>query len=115
MAQHSKALKVSLISALLIMGLAAKPVQADHNDNLLVPLAGFVLLGSLLNHNHGHGHGYSSHHYGHQYGYSKRRYGHNGYKGGYAHNGQGGRQYNRRARSQSHEGYKRKSKRNNHR
>jgi len=115
MVQHSKALIVSLISALLIMGLVAKPVQADHNDNLLVPLAGFVLLGSLLKHNHGHGHGYSNHHYGHQYGYSKRRYGHHGHKGGYANNGHGGRQYKRRARSHSYEGYKRKSKRNNHR
>ena len=112
MAQNSKALIVSLISALLVMGLAIKPVQADHNDNLLVPLAGFVLLGSLLRHNHGHGHGhgYSNHHYGHQYGYSKRRYGHNG---NYAHNGHSGHQYHRRARSYSHEGYKRRSKRNN--
>ena len=105
MAHHFKALKVSLISALLIMGLVAKPVQADHNDNLLVPLAGFVLLGSLLHHNHGHGHGH---------GYSKRRYGYNGHNGGYAHNGHGGHQYHRRARSQSHEGYKRRPKRNKH-
>jgi len=114
MAQHFKALKVSLISALLIMGLVAKPVQADHNDNLLVPLAGFVLLGSLLKHNHGHGHGYSNHHYGHQYGYSKRRNGHHGHKGSYAHNGHGGHQYHRRARSHSYEGYKRRPKRNKH-
>ena len=106
MAQHSKALIVSLISALLIMGLAAKPVQAGHNDNLLVPLAGFVLLGSLLKHNHGHGHGH---------GYSKRRYGHNGHNGNYAHNGHGAHQNHRRARSHSHEGYKRRQKRNNHR
>ena len=110
MAQHSKELIVSLISALLVMGLVIKPVQADHNDNLLVPLAGFVLLGSLLRHNHGHGHRYSNHHYGHQYGYSKRRYGHNG---NYAHNGHSGHQYHRRARSYSHEGYKRRPKRNN--
>jgi len=108
MAQHSKALKVSLISALLIMGLAATPARADHNDNLLVPLAGFVLLGSLLRHNHGYGHGYSSH--GHGYGYSKRRYSHNG---NHAHNGHSGHQHHRRARSYSHEGYKRRSKRNN--
>ena len=109
MALHSKAVKVSLITALLIMGLAAKPAQAGHNDNLLVPLAGFVLLGSLLNHNHGHGHGH---------GYSKRRYGHNGHNGqngNYAHNGHGAHQNHRRARSHSHEGYKRRQKRNNHR
>ena len=104
MALHSKAVKVSLISALLIMGLVAKPVQADHNDNLLVPLAGFVLLGSLLRHNHGHGHGHS-----------KRRYGHNGQNGNYAHNGHGAHQNHRKARSHSYEGYKRRSKRNNHR
>lgn len=114
MAQLFKALKVSLISSLLIMGLVAKPVQADHNDNLLIPLAGFVLLGSLLKHNHGHGHGhgYSNHHYGNQYGYSKRRYGH---YGGYAHNEHGGHQHHRRARSHSYEGYKRRPERNKHR
>ena len=110
MAQRNKALIVSLISALLVMGLAIKPVQADHSDNLLVPLAGIVLLGSLLKHNHGHGHGYSNHNHGHGYGYSKRRYGHNG---NYAQNGHSGHQNQRRARSYSHEGYKRRSKRNN--
>ena len=115
MALPKKAMKVSIISALLVMGLAAKPVQADHNDNLLVPLAGFVLLGSLLRHNHGHGHGYSGQHYGHQYGYSKRRHGHQGHNRGNAHNGHGTHQYGHRARSQSHEGYKRRQKRNNHR
>ena len=102
MAQHSKALKVSLIAALLVIGLASTPAQAHYNDNLLVPLAGFLVLGSLLRHNHGHGHGYSSHRHGHGYGYSKRRY---------SHNGSTGRQHHRRARSHSQEGYKRKPKR----
>jgi len=115
MAQHSKALKVYLISALLIIGLAATPVQAHHNHDLLVPLAGFLVLGSLLRHNHGHGHGYSSHNYGHGYGHSKRRYGHQGHKGNYAHNGHSGYQHHRRARSHSQERYKRRQKRNNHR
>ena len=108
MAQHSKALKVILISALLIIGLAATPVQAHHNNDLLVPLAGFLVLGSLLRHNHGHGYGYSSHHHGQGYGYSKRGYGHNGY---YGRNGSTGRQYHRRARNHSQEGYKRRPKR----
>ncbi len=97
MVQHSKALKVSLIAALLIIGLASTPVQAHYNDNLLVPLAGFLVLGSLLRHNHGYGHGYS-----------KRRYSHNGY---YGYNGSKGHQYHRRARSHSQEGYKRRPKR----
>ncbi len=101
MAQHSKVLKVSLFSALLVIGLASTPAQAHHNHDLLVPLAGFLVLGSLLRHNHGHGHGYSSHNHGHGYGYSKRRYSHNGSKGP---------QYHRRARSHSQEGYKRKPK-----
>jgi len=108
MVQHSKALKVSLIVALLIIGLAATPVQAHHNTDLLVPLAGFLVLGSLLGHNHGHGHGYSSRHHGQGYGYSKRRYSHNGY---YGQNGSSGHQYHRRARSHSQEGYKRRPKR----
>ncbi len=99
MVQHSKALKVSLIAALLIIGLASTPVQAHYNDNLLVPLAGFLVLGSLLRHNHGHDHGY---------GYSKRRYSYNGY---YGHNGSKRHQKHRRARSHSQEGYKRKPKR----
>ncbi len=102
MTQHSKALKVSLIAALLIIGLASTPVQAQHNHDLLVPLAGFLVLGSLLRHNHGHGHGYSSRPHGHGYGYSKRRY---------SHNGSTGHQHHRQARSRSHEGYKRRSKR----
>ncbi len=108
MVQHSKALKVSLIAALLIIGLASTPVQAHYNDNLLVPLAGFLVLGSLLRHNHGYGHGYSNHNHGQGYGYSKRRYSHNGY---YGYNGSKGHQYHRRARSHSQEGYKRRPKR----
>ena len=108
MAQHSKALKVSLISTLLIMGLAATPARAHHNNDLLVPLAGFLVLGSLLSHNHGHGQGYSKRHHGQGYGYSKRRYSYNGY---YGNNGHSGQQYKRRARSYSNEGYKRRPKR----
>ena len=107
MAQHSKALKVSLISALLIIGLAATPVQAHQSHDLLVPLAGFLVLGSLLRHNHGHGHGYSSHRHGQGYGHSKRRYSHNRY---YGRNGSTGHQNHRRARSHSQEGYKRRPK-----
>ncbi len=112
MTQHSKKLKVSLISGLLIFGLATGTVQADHNDyngNVLAPLAAFVVLGSLLRHNHGHDYyykrrqGHYGHNHGHGYKYSKRRYAHNGY------------QYDRRARSYSNEGYKRKSHKRNSR
>jgi len=98
MTQHSKKLKVLLISALLVSGLVAGPVQAHQIDNVLAPLAAFVVLGSLLRHNHGH-----------EYYYKRRagHYGHNhGYKGHYGH------QHGHQARSYSYEGYNRKSSRN---
>ena len=94
MTHHSKKLKISLISVLLVLGLATGPVQASHNHNVLAPLAAFVVLGSLLRHNHGH-----------DYHYSKRRYGH------YGHNGHNGNMHNRRARSHSFEGRNRNFKR----
>lgn len=96
MIQPGKKLKISLISTLLVVGLAAGPVRADHDDhraNLLAPLAAFIVLGSLFKHNYGHDHNYSRH----RHGYSGRR--HNGHR------------HNHRARSYSSEGYGRKSKR----
>jgi hypothetical protein len=94
MIRHDKKLKVSLISALLVLGLAAGPVQAnhDHHDaNVLAPLATILVLGSLLKLNQGY-----------EYRYSNRRYGHSGHYG---------HRHNHRTRSYSYEGYNRKSKR----
>jgi len=99
MARHSKKMKVSLISALLVFGLATGPVQANHDShraNVLAPLAAFIVLGSILRHNHGHA-----------YKYSKRRYGHHQNSGRHSHQS---RNYSR-SRSYSHEGYNRSSKR----
>ena len=94
MIRHDKKLKVSLISALLVLGLAAGPVQANHDDhdaNVLAPLATILLLGSLLKLNQGY-----------EYRYSNRRYGDSGHYG---------HRHNNRSRSYSYEGYNRKSKR----
>jgi hypothetical protein len=94
MIRHDKKLKVSLISALLVLGLAAGPVQANHDDhdaNVLAPLATILVLGSLLKLNQGY-----------EYRYSNRRYGHSGHYG---------HRHNHRSRSYSYEGYNRKSKR----
>ena len=97
MIQHGKKIKVSLISTLLLLGLAAGPVQAnhdDHNGNVLAPLATLLVLGSLLKLNQGY-----------EYKYSQRRYRYSGYRGHYRH------QHNHQARSYSYERYNRKSKR----
>lgn len=93
MTQRSNKLKVSLISALLVFGLAAGPVQADHehqSDNVIAPLATLLVLGSLLHYNQGY-----------EYKYSKRRH---GYGQHYGH------RHSHRARSYSYEGYNRKSR-----
>ncbi len=93
MIRHDKKLKVSLISALLVLGLAAGPVQANHDDhdaNVLAPLATILVLGSLLKLNQGY-----------EYRYSNRRYGQSGHYG---------HRHTHRARSYSHEGYNRKSR-----
>jgi hypothetical protein len=93
MIRHGKKLTVSLISTLLVLGLAAGPVQAnhDHHDaNVLAPLATILVLGSLLKLNQGY-----------EYRYSNRRYGHSGHYG---------HRHNHRARSYSYEGYNRKSR-----
>ena len=94
MTQHGKKLKVSLVASLLVLGLAAGPVQANHDDydgNVLAPLATILVLGSLLRLNQGY-----------EYKYSKRRHGYS------QHNGH---RHSQRARSYSYEGYNRKSRR----
>ena len=97
MIQSGKKLKISLISTLLVAGLAAGPVRADHDDHkasVLAPLAAFIVLGSLFKHN-----------YGHETYYSRHRHGYSGHR----HNRH---RHNHRAHSYSSEGYGRKSKRN---
>lgn len=97
MTRHGKKLKVSLISALLVLGLAAAPVQAnhdDHNGSVLAPLAAILVLGSLLKLNQGY-----------EYKYSRPRYRYSGYYGHYGH------RHSHRARSYSYEGYNRGSRR----
>jgi hypothetical protein len=99
MTRHGINLKVSLISALLVLGLAATPVQAnhdDHNGSVLAPLAAILVLGSLLKHNQGY-----------EYKYSRPRYRYNRYYGHYGHR----HSHRARARSYSYEGYKRGSRR----
>jgi len=112
MTQHSKKLKVLLISTLLVSGLLTGPVQAHQIDNVIAPLAAFVVLGSLFKHNHGHEYQYSRPRHGH-YGHNGN-YGHQGYKGHsgyYGYKKHSGNQHRRRARSYSYEGYQRKSRR----
>ena len=97
MTRHGKNLKTSLISTILVLGLAAGPVQANHDDhgsNVLAPLATILVLGSLLKLNQGY-----------QYKYSKHRHGYGGHHGHYGH------KHNQRARSYSYEGYSRESRR----
>ena len=98
--QTSNKIRVLLVSALLVVGLMSGTARADHehSDNLIAPLAGFLILGALLNNNH---HYYrSNRHYGH-YGHRARNHGYRA------------RNYGHRARNYSSEGYSRRSKRIN--
>ena len=61
---HSISLKAAIISAVVLMSLAANPVRADHYDNVIAPLATFVFLNSLFRHGHNHHHGYAPHRHG---------------------------------------------------
>lgn len=85
---NSTSLKVAIISAVFLMGLAANPARADHYGNVVAPLATFVFLNSLFRHGHNHHHGYSrprhgQHQHGHYRGY--KRHGHSQSYGGYSH------------------------------
>ncbi len=87
--QHFNKMSISLLCALLVLGLVVQPAQADHYDDVIVPLAAGIVLGSFFYHGHRH-----------HYQYSKYRHGHSG---NYGHH------YSRRAYSTSHGGYSRKS------
>ncbi len=105
--QASNKIKVFLVSVLLVVGLMSGTARADHDhsDNLIAPLAGFLILGALLNHNH---HYYrSNRHYGH-YGHRARNHGYRARNHGHR-----ARNYGHRARNYSSEGYSRRSKRIN--
>ena len=120
--RHTNKISISLLSALLLTGLVANPAQADHSEhadsadstsnanNVLVPIAVGVVLGSMIYHGHGHHYQYSKRRYGHysthhrhaqnRHGYARRGYGHNGYgRGGYGH----------KSHSSSYGGYSRRS------
>ncbi len=90
--QHFSKRSISLLSALLVLGLVVKPAQADHYDDVFVPLAAGIVLGSIFYHGHRHHHQYSKHR--HEY---------------YGHSGHHGHHYSRRAYSTGHGGYSRKS------
>ena len=85
---NSTSLKVAIISAVFLMGLAANPARADHYGNVVAPLATFVFLNSLFRHGHNHRHGYSRQRHGYnQQGYYQgyKRRGHSHSYGGYSH------------------------------
>ncbi|MCZ6724175.1 MAG: hypothetical protein O6938_09625 [Gammaproteobacteria bacterium] len=90
--QHFNKMSISLLSALLVLGLVVQPAQADHYDDVIVPLAAGIVLGSIFYHGHRHHHQYS-----------KQRHGY------YGHSGHHGYQNRRRAYSTGHGGYSRKS------
>lgn len=88
-------LKISLVSSVLILGLAASPAQADHYRHVIAPLATVAALTYLFNHGH------------HQSSYKRKSY--RSY--GYNHNGHHGyRKHSRRKHSHSSGGYSHNSK-----
>ena len=89
-------LRITLVSTLLVLGLAASPAQADHYRHVIAPLATVAALAYLFDHGRHQTtykkksyHGYGNQHYGHQNGHQ---------------------QYKRRKHSHSSGGYSRKSK-----
>ena len=75
--------KIGLLAAtgLVTAALIAAPAKADHGHNYIAPLAAFITLNALFNHQHYHRHHHR--HYGHQGHYRphKRRHSHS--HGGY--------------------------------
>ena len=131
--RHTNKISISLLSALLLTGLLVNSAQADHSEhadsaddnsnanNVLVPIAVGVVLGSMLYHGHGHHYQYSKRRYGHysahhrhdqgRHGYARRGYGHNGYgRGGYGHKSHSS-SYGGYSRRSAHDGNKHQSRR----
>jgi len=130
--RHIIKTSISLLSALLLTGLAVNPAQADHSEhadsaantsnanNVLVPIAVGVVLGSMLYHGHGHHYQYSKRGYRHYsahhrydqggHGYAQRGYARRGYaRRGYGHKGYGHGGYGHKSHSSSYGGYSRRS------
>ena len=66
------------------MAVLAMPARADHDSELLLPLATIIAAGALLNYGH------ASHHYHHYYHYRRYSYrsaGHSHYRGAHADHG----------------------------
>ena len=86
-------LKISLVSTLLVLGLAASPAQANHYRHVIAPLATVAALAYFFDHGNHHysykrrsHHGYGNHNYGHQHGrhqHNRRKHSHS--SGGYSH------------------------------
>ena len=130
--RHIIKTSISLLSALLLTGLAVNPAQADHSEhadsadntsnanNVLVPIAVGVVLGSMLYHGHGHHYQYSKRRYGHysahhrhdqsRHGYARHGYARRGYaRRGNGHKGYGHGGYGHKSHSSSYGGYSRRS------
>jgi hypothetical protein len=90
--RYSKHSSILLPGALLMLAVVANPAQAHYNDDVFVPFAAGVVLGSIFYHGHRHHNHYSKHRHGY-----------------YGHSGHYGKQYRRRAYSSGHGGYNRKS------
>ncbi len=87
-------IKVTFISALLVLGLTLNTARADHYESGIAPIATFIFLNSLFRHNHNHG--YQRHHRDYRHGHSHKRHGHS---------------HKRHGHSQSYGGYSHKAKR----
>ena len=107
--RNLKSIRIIAAASLLTMALTATPARADHEQssgNVIVPIATFVALGLLLNHNRNNRPRYG--HYGsYQGGYQGQYHGHkhkNKYKRKHS-------KYKSRRHSYSQGGYQRPHKR----
>ena len=109
--RHQKKIYISLLSALLLMGLVVNPARAEHTEhtnntgNVIVPIAVGVVLGSMLYHGHGHHYQYSKRHYGHYSGHRRHGY----HQRGYSRHGYGRSRYGHKSHNSSYGGYSRRS------
>ncbi len=81
MVNFKTALKVSLVSMLLVAGSMVSTARADHNRHSIFPYVAIGVFASIL-YNHAHSHRY---HYK-----KKHRHGHSGHYGQNSYYGQGG-------------------------
>ncbi|MCP4431674.1 MAG: hypothetical protein GY806_11900 [Gammaproteobacteria bacterium] len=101
MVNSKTGIKVSIISALFLVGSAIPAAQADHNSHSILPYIAVGIFASILN-NHSHSHRYSYKRKRHHRHSGHSNYGHGGHSGGhyssnYQHNhNQGGYHYKRK-------------------